>query len=58
MNAFMHYTADSINLAAQNKYIQKTFTEAVKPKRSIRDDRTAEKIAEDVIKKAGIKLVG
>lgn len=52
--AYRFYVADSLRAAPQNMYLVRRFEDILYPKPE--DTRTAEEIAEEVIKRAGIKM--
>jgi hypothetical protein len=52
--AYRFYIADSLQLSAQNKYIVKSLRDILYGEPD--DDRTGDQIAEDIIKRAGLKL--
>ena len=55
---FMDYIATSLQLAPQNKYITRSFLNAIDFKSGNVDKRTVDEIAQDVIKQAGLSFEG
>ena len=49
------YVADSLYYSGQGKTLTQRYTDLLKPKK--KDNRTAEQIANDVIKSIGLKMV-
>lgn len=52
--AYRIYVTDSLHMQGQNKYLAYRYKDAIKPHKI--DRRSAEEIAADVIKKAGLKV--
>ena len=52
--AYRIYVTRSLQLIPQNRYIQTTYSELLKPKKV--DQRSADEILTDVMEKAGLKF--
>ena len=50
---FRHYVANSLSMIPQNKYFKDTLSDWLEPKKA--DNRTAEEITIEVMKKTGIR---